>query len=150
MTGTAPPHGPGQGGTSEPPRRDGGSSSGNITITTMHGGAVASGPGAQAVHTTHEGAPLDRNTVALLESVRTLRGQLPLLARSAPGPDGVDPTAELDGRLARVEEEIATTGRPDRSGLERLRAHLETGSSAAGGLAAAVAVVQAIAQLLGG
>ncbi|MFF1692020.1 hypothetical protein ACFVXC_00050 [Streptomyces sp. NPDC058257] len=150
MTGTAPPHGPDPGGTDEPPRRVAGPASGNITITTMHGGAVASGPGAQAVHTTHDGAPLGRDTAALLTAVRTLRDQLPLLAPGAPGPDSVDPALGLDGQLAQVEEEIATTGRPDQGRLERLRAHLEAGTSAAGGLASAVAVVQAIAQLLSG
>ncbi|MFF1379306.1 hypothetical protein [Streptomyces sp. NPDC058308] len=150
MTGTAPPHGPDPGGTDEPPRRVAGSSSGNITITTMHGGAVASGPGAQAVHTTRDGVTLGPDIAALLTAVRTLRDQLPLLAPGAPDPDRVDPAAELDGQLALVEEEIATTGRPEQGRLERLRAYLETGTSAAGGLASAVAVVQAIAQLLGG
>ncbi|MWA15177.1 hypothetical protein [Streptomyces sp. BA2] len=150
MTDTAPPHSPDPGGTNEPPRRVAGPTSGNITITTMHGGAVASGPGAQAVHTTNDGVPLGRDTAALLAAIHTLRDQLPLLAPSAPGPDSLDPTLDLDGQLARVEEEIATTGRPDQGRLERLRAHLETGTSAAGGLASAVAVVQAIVQLLSG
>ncbi|MCZ4099581.1 hypothetical protein C8250_026110 [Streptomyces sp. So13.3] len=80
----------------------------------------------------------------LMTAVRLLRAQLPLPARSED--DGLD---EVEGELADVAGEIDRTGRAERGRLERLRSLLISGSTAAGGLASAFAVVQAIAQPLG-
>ncbi|NEA59980.1 hypothetical protein G3I60_38950 [Streptomyces sp. SID13666] len=83
----------------------------------------------------------------LMTAVRLPRAQLPLPARSED--NGLD---EVEGELADVAGEIDRTdrtGRAERGRLERLRSLLISGSTAAGGLASAVAVVQAIAQPLG-
>ncbi|MGA5133135.1 hypothetical protein ACPCTO_25350 [Streptomyces olivoreticuli] len=113
---------------------------GGIAVGELEGGALAAGPEAEAVDSTREPLPVPP---ALLTAVRELRGQLPLLAR-AEG-DGLD---AVDGELADLEEEAERTGRADRGRLERLRSLLTGGATVAAGLASALAVVQAISQLL--
>ncbi|MFI1796762.1 hypothetical protein ACH427_05285 [Streptomyces sp. NPDC020379] len=113
---------------------------GSVVVGELGGGAVAAGEQAAALDASREPLPVPP---ALLAAVRDLRGQLPLLAR-AEG-DGVD---EVEGELADLEEEATRTGRADRSRLERLRSLLTGGATVAAGLASALAVVQAISQLL--
>ncbi|QKW06300.1 hypothetical protein HUT18_07675 [Streptomyces sp. NA04227] len=116
--------------------------SGVVRIGSMSGGAVAAGYGARAVDMSGHGpAPATSAQAELLDAVRTLREQLALLVPS-------EETAGVAGELARVEEEIAGTGRADAGRLSRLRELLGTGAGAVSGLAAAVAVTQAIAQVL--
>ncbi|MCM2426635.1 hypothetical protein [Streptomyces sp. RKAG337] len=114
---------------------------GGISVGTMTGGAVAAGREASAVDASRQ---LISASPELMTAVRLLRAQLPLLARTED--DGLD---EVEGELADVAGEIDRTGRAERGRLERLRSLLVSGSTAAGGLASAFAVVQAIAQLLG-
>ena len=113
---------------------------GGIAAGEVSGGALAAGPEAEAVDASREPLPV---TPELLAAVRELRGQLPLLAR-ADG-DGLD---EVEGELSGLEEEAVRVGRTERGRLVRLRALLTGGATAAGGLASALAVVQAISQLL--
>ncbi|MBV6699265.1 hypothetical protein [Kitasatospora aureofaciens] len=112
-----------------------------IAIGAMSGGAVAAGAGARAVDSS---VHLDASARQLLTSVRTLRQQLPLLAR-AEG-DGV---AQVEGELEAVGTEIEQTGTAGRSRLERLRDLLKGAGTVVSGLASALAVVQAIEQFLG-
>ncbi|MCZ4120679.1 hypothetical protein [Streptomyces sp. H39-S7] len=114
---------------------------GGISVGTMSGGAVAAGRDSRAVDASHQ---LISASPELMTAVRLLRAQLPLLART----EG-DRLDEVEGELAGVSGELDRTGRAERGRLERLRALLVGGSTAAGGLASALAVVQAIAQLLG-
>ncbi|MEU5422748.1 hypothetical protein ACFY1P_27530 [Streptomyces sp. NPDC001407] len=113
---------------------------GGVAVGELEGGAVAAGHGAEAVDAAREPLPVP---AALLLAVRELRGQLPLLARSED--DGLD---AVDEELADLEEEATRTGRADRGRLERLRSLLTGGATVAAGLASALAVVQAITQLL--
>ncbi|SPE57608.1 hypothetical protein SNS2_3280 [Streptomyces netropsis] len=114
---------------------------GGVAVGEMAGGAVATGTDAEAVYASRE---LLSASPELLAAVRMLRQQLPLLAR-AEG-DGLD---RCDGQLAELEEEVVRTGRAERGRLVRLRALLTGGATTAGGLASAIAVVQAISGLLG-
>ncbi|GGR15148.1 hypothetical protein ACH4U6_26015 [Streptomyces netropsis] len=114
---------------------------GGVAVGEMTGGAVATGPDAEAVDSSRQ---LLSASPELLAAVRLLRQQLPLLAR-AEG-DGLD---GCDGQLAELEEEVVRTGRAERGRLVRLRALLTGGATTAGGLASAIAVVQAISGLLG-
>ncbi|MFE0047826.1 hypothetical protein [Streptomyces albireticuli] len=113
---------------------------GGIAVGEQSGGALASGREAEAVDASRELLSLSPE---LLTAVRELRGQLPLLAR-AEG-DGLD---DVDGELAGLEATAVRDGRAERGRLVRLRALLTGGATAAGGLASALAVVQAITQLL--
>ncbi|MBT2384803.1 hypothetical protein [Streptomyces sp. ISL-11] len=113
---------------------------GAIAAGEVVGGALAAGPEAEAVDSSRE---LLAVPPELLAAVRELRGHLPLLART--DGDGLD---EVEGQLAGLEEEAAPAGRAERGRLVRLRALLGGGATAAGGLASALAVVQAISQLL--
>ena len=137
----APP-GPAPGGVATPvPLPPMSPGPGAISVGTMTGGAAAAGRSAKAVDHSRQ---LISASPELVAAVRLLRAQLPLLAREPA--DGID---EVDGQLADVEGEIERSGQAERGRLERLRALLTSGSTVAGGLAAAVAVVQAIVQLLG-
>ncbi|MBB5119594.1 hypothetical protein GO002_01720 [Streptomyces eurocidicus] len=113
---------------------------GGIAVGEMLGGALAAGPEAEAVDSSRELLALPPE---LLTAVRELRGQLPLLARSED--DGLD---DVDGELAGLEATAVRDGRAERGRLVRLRALLTGGATAAGGLASALSVVQAITQLL--
>lgn len=114
---------------------------GGVSVGSMTGGAVAAGREASAVDASRQ---LISASPELVTAIRLLRAQLPLLARTED--DGID---AVDGELADVAGEIDRTGQAERGRLERLRSLLVSGSTAAGGLASAFAVVQAIAQLLG-
>ncbi|MEU3461499.1 hypothetical protein ABZ721_16355 [Streptomyces sp. NPDC006733] len=114
---------------------------GGISVGSMSGGAVAAGRESRAVDASRQ---LIAASPELVTAVRLLRAQLPLLARTED--DHLDEVAE---ELADVAHEIDRTGRTERGRLERLRSLLTVGGTAAGGLASALAVVQAIAQLLG-
>ncbi|TQF07028.1 hypothetical protein E6W39_38650 [Kitasatospora acidiphila] len=105
----------------------------------MTGGAVASGPGAQALDNSVQRIEASSE---LLAAVRVLRGQLRL---AGPGEE----TSALDAQLDEAEEEIATTGLVRRDRLQRLRERLELGASTVAGLSSAAALVQQIAQLSG-
>lgn len=114
---------------------------GGISVGTMTGGAVAAGRESSAVDASRQ---LVSASPELVTALRLLRAQLPLLARTRD--DRLD---EVEGELADVAGEIDRTGRAERGRLERLRSLLAGGGTAAGGLASAFAVAQAIAQLLG-
>ncbi|MEU2512733.1 hypothetical protein [Streptomyces syringium] len=114
---------------------------GGVAVGAMSGGAVATGPDAEAVYASRQ---LLSASPELLAAVRLLRQQLPLLARTEG--DGLD---RCEGQLAELEEEVVRTGRAERGRLVRLRALLTGGATTAGGLASAIAVVQAISGLLG-
>ncbi|MEV6674758.1 hypothetical protein [Streptomyces sp. NPDC051162] len=120
------------------PRRTPGE--GGVAVGELSGGALAAGEQATAVDASRGPLPVPDT---LLTAVRDLRGQLPLLARTEG--DGID---DVEGELADLEEEAARTGRADRGRLERLRSLLTGGATVAAGLASALAVVQAISQLL--
>lgn len=120
-----------------------GGGGGDIHIGSMSGGAVASGPQASAVHQAAAGpVPVPDPAVReLLAAVGTLREHLTLLEES-------QETAETDSALARVENDIAETGRPDPSRLAELTARLQSGATGAARLASAGAVTRAAAGLL--
>ncbi|MER7751365.1 hypothetical protein [Kitasatospora sp. NPDC097643] len=114
---------------------------GVVAIGTMTGGALASGTDARAVDSS---VHLDPSARHLLDSVRTLRRQLPLLVRA----DG-DGTAEVEHELAAVDTDLERTGTTPRTRLERLLGFLRGSGTVVSGLASALAVVQAIEQFLG-
>ncbi|MFG2224537.1 hypothetical protein [Streptomyces sp. NPDC048644] len=117
-----------------------------IAIGTMTGGAVAAGPEAHALDASR------RPVLASPELVRALaelRAELPVAATGSDGHGDGHAIAELTDQLTLVEGGIARTQQAERGRLERLRALLTSGSTLAGGLASAVAVVQAISALLG-
>ncbi|NJQ00672.1 hypothetical protein [Streptomyces zingiberis] len=114
---------------------------GGMSIGVLAGGAAAAGTHARAVDAS---AHLVAVSPELLDAIRVLRGRLPLLART--GDDGLE---TLDAELALLEEEAADGGRVERGRLARLRALLTGGATAAGGLAAGLAVVESIGRLIG-
>ncbi|MFF4408740.1 hypothetical protein ACFY2W_37040 [Streptomyces sp. NPDC001262] len=113
---------------------------GGVAVGEMSGGAVAAGERAEAVDASRQ---LFLVTPELLDAVRLVQQDLPLLART----DG-DRLDEVDAELAGLREEAWRTGRTGRPRLERLRSLLSAGATAAGGLASAVTLVQAITSLL--
>ncbi|MGW5249786.1 hypothetical protein ACWEQN_39600 [Streptomyces sp. NPDC004129] len=118
---------------------------GNVSIGgDMSGGAINTGAHGSAADNRQWGtAPVaDQAYEELLGAVRELRSHLPLLVRS---PE-VD---ELEGELTDVEDEITSTGRTGHSRLERLRGLVQGGVSAVSGLASALAVAQAVSDLVG-
>ncbi|MCT2592491.1 hypothetical protein LHJ74_21705 [Streptomyces sp. N2-109] len=120
---------------------EGGAGGGTVHITSMSGGAIATGPYGHAAHYAAPQGATDEATRALLEAVDTLREHIRLLQPT-------EETAEVDGELEEVQGDIARTGRADSSRLERLRARLEAGATAVGGLASAAAVTQAVGELM--
>ncbi|MEV4442183.1 hypothetical protein AB0K09_24900 [Streptomyces sp. NPDC049577] len=113
---------------------------GGVAVGEMSGGAAAAGVDAHALDASRQLLPVPPG---LLEAVGLLRQDLPRLARA--GGDRLD---EVDGELAALEDEARRTGRTERGRLDRLKELLAVGTTAAGALSSAVAVVQAITQLL--
>ncbi|MQY16415.1 hypothetical protein SRB5_66140 [Streptomyces sp. RB5] len=113
---------------------------GGIAIGVMQGGAVAQGKGARAVDAsvTVSGPDAER----LLAAVRQLRREL----LDQPPSDEAE---DLERDLVGVTDEVRRAGSADRSRLARLRERLEVSSMGAAIGASAVAVAQAITQLLG-
>ncbi|MEU3569259.1 hypothetical protein AB0E96_12665 [Kitasatospora sp. NPDC036755] len=113
---------------------------GGVSIGTLTGGAVAAGLDARAVDASvRTGADVRQ----LLEALGELHGQLPLFARVEG--NGV---AEVEQEVTTVRGELQRTGEAPRTRLERLRDLLRGSGTAVSGLASALAVVQAIEQLL--
>ncbi|GHF47914.1 hypothetical protein GCM10010218_31690 [Streptomyces mashuensis] len=113
---------------------------GGIAVHTMAGGAVAQGDRAAAVDASRRLLAVPDE---LLDAIGLLRREM--ADRPRAHGDGID---EVDGELADLQEEVRRTGRARRGRLARLRTLLNSGATAAGGLASAVAVVDGISQLL--
>ncbi|MCA6092969.1 hypothetical protein LE181_12460 [Streptomyces sp. SCA3-4] len=112
---------------------------GGMAVLDMSGGAAATGENAEAVDASRQ---LLAVTPELLAAVGELKLDLPRFART-------EQLDALDAELAGLEEDARTQGRTRSGRLTRLRELLTGGATAVGGLASAVAVVQAISSLLG-
>ncbi|MEU4208522.1 hypothetical protein AB0F13_00735 [Streptomyces sp. NPDC026206] len=111
---------------------------GGMAVLDMSGGAVAAGENAEALDTSRQ---LLSVTPELLEAVRELRLDLPRLART-------EERDALAAELSGLEDDARQDGRTRSGRLTHLRELLTGGATVAGGLASAVAVVQAISQLV--
>ncbi|MCB5908615.1 hypothetical protein [Streptomyces pinistramenti] len=113
-----------------------------VAIGAMTGGAVAAGAEAHALDASRR---LVTVSPELVRALAALRAELPQ-AVDGSADDGI---GEIADQLALVESGMAQTQQAERGRLQRLLALLTSGSAIAGGLASAVAVVQAISALLG-
>jgi hypothetical protein len=104
----------------------------------MTGGAVATGPGSEAEFSA---VRIEPRYAELLAAIDTLSSHLPLLTRSPEGD-------ALAGTLHEARQDITTTGRVPRVRLHRLREQLTTSNAALAALTSAVAVAEAVRELV--